>query len=1541
MTPSESQSVPNSIERLIAELGEKLDLTGEQIADVLWLTLELQKFEPNPSIEKPESHELDKDTSPEKLNQPQANEQTKPTVPSRKQETNTKPSTEKKGSVYSTSGSGESQGLTIGVPDAPSLREPLTLANAFRPLMRRVATGRKLILDEAATVQRIAEEHIFIPILKAEPEPWLDLALVIDESHSMLIWGHTIGELKELFKKYGIFRDIRIWGLQPDEAGNNLQLFSRMGSNKRLTEPKEIIDPTGRRLILIVSDCVSNIWRKGMMFPVLKDWTQKQPLVILQMLPEWMWRRTALDLGTPVAFKSSIMGVANQELSLHKPLRRSRSIGFKVEERSKIPVITLDKEHAAQWSQMLVGKADALVSGYLLPPKLEIEDPSLQRQQNTSDAAERVQNFRMTTSPLGRELAGLLAASPVINLPVVRLIQESLLPKSNQVQVAEVFLGGLLRPKSASLKKLENEELDNRVNVNLDLVEYEFIKPEIRDIFLDDAAVSDSIDVVNAVSRYVAEQLGVSLKEFIAILKAPQKRDEQERKDTIQPFAEITARVLRKLGGEYVKFAEELEQASNKISSKMSDEEPVKDDDSSLREATSWTLQQSINHHQDQINCVVFSPDGQLIASASQDSKICLWNLSGDLIATLEGNQDKIWSIAFSIDSQFLVSGGNDGLVNLWSVSDSTHLYTWANHESIYTVSFRPYRGEITSLDNQFALIASAGKSSRIYLHNIKLNELDTLTSHIDIINCITFSPDGKLLASCSDDRTIKIWNLQQRALTITLQSHTDWVNAIAFNPKGDLIVSASSDNTVRLWSVNQGTLVKIFKGHTDQVSSVAFHPSGEIIASGSRDGTIRLWTLEGDLLGEPLQAHQPHVKKVAFSPNGKLLVSGGSDNTIKIWYDSLSQDNGDNYTQLKKLLEQRKWQEADQETARLMLQVVGREEEGWLSLENLNTFPCDALQMIDQCWLEFSQGHFGFSVQKDIWEKVGQNYDRFGVELGWKVEDRWLPYDDLRFDLTAPLGHLPCLSWVSQLKQAGFSSKSQRWSRLIKMRQAFFNRVQACDLPNLFPLTFRLTKKLFFAYNNGNATNLQTIENIINDNSWIEVTNEKSDADYIVAIDENEEYVICDRTETPYPNLEPPLSINSTDAAERLVKRLVHLAKYHAALSIEGQNYELNKAIEYELLDEERQPFPDANNISLKSGDLLYVRLKNVSSQPLNIALLDFEPTWEVSQIPIPGDRGAFYSLQEDEEILTRLRLEVPDGEYDRQVKETLKLFFTRGIANFQWLILPPLDRESQSRANLDKELRDVLAEYFDKDKDWSSKSINLTVIQPEASLNQQPQQEDKPTNRKKILLLASNAQGSLVIDLDREIRVIREGLRRSPNRNQFVIETRRAVRPIDLRRAMLEVNPQIVHFYGHGTGSQGLVLQDDDGNEHLVYTEALSALFQIFSNQVECVLLSGCYSEVQAQGIVEHINYVIGMNREVTDDATIAFTVGFYDALGAGESIERAFEIGRNAVVFEVSGHESQSRKLLPVDDDDIDVNINDPKNQDYLFPVLVKKV
>jgi CHAT domain-containing protein len=153
------------------------------------------------------------------------------------------------------------------------------------------------------------------------------------------------------------------------------------------------------------------------------------------------------------------------------------------------------------------------------------------------------------------------------------------------------------------------------------------------------------------------------------------------------------------------------------------------------------------------------------------------------------------------------------------------------------------------------------------------------------------------------------------------------------------------------------------------------------------------------------------------------------------------------------------------------------------------------------------------------------------------------------------------------------------------------------------------------------------------------------------------------------------------------------------------------------------------------------------------------------------------------------------------------------------------------------------------------------------------------------KILLLAANPIGSQYLRLGEEMREIEEGLKRSRNRERYSIATAQAVRYRDIHRAILEYEPQIIHFSGHGVGEEGLVFEDETGAAKLVDAEALAGLFQLFSQQVECVVLNACYSQYQAVEIARHINYVVGMSQEIGDRAAIEFAVGFYDGLGANK--------------------------------------------------------
>jgi hypothetical protein len=206
----------------------------------------------------------------------------------------------------------------------------------------------------------------------------------------------------------------------------------------------------------------------------------------------------------------------------------------------------------------------------------------------------------------------------------------------------------------------------------------------------------------------------------------------------------------------------------------------------------------------------------------------------------------------------------------------------------------------------------------------------------------------------------------------------------------------------------------------------------------------------------------------------------------------------------------------------------------------------------------------------------------------------------------------------------------------------------------------------------------------------------------------------------------------------------------------------------------------------------------------------------------------------------------------------------------------------------------------------------------------------------KKTILILAANPENTSRLRLDREVREISDGLRRSRYRNRFQIEQQWAVQPRGIQRAMLELKPQIVHFCGHGEGESGLVFQDALGETKLVSSEALANLFRLFTDRVECVLLNACYAEAQADAIVQHINYVIGMKQAVRDDVAIAFAAGFYEGLGNGLSIEAAFEQGQQAIQ-RMLNPQGIDRKLISLN------NLNHPpviKLPDHLLPVLKRR-
>jgi formylglycine-generating enzyme required for sulfatase activity len=572
------------IEQAIALLKNAgFDLTAREIAEMIWLAVHMDESEQpkHPStVPQQKSPSTDQTVTP--LPEPQDTTSISPQPPEPSVQVYL-PSPASRGSKPTKT----QDGVPIKVPAAIALRNSLALGRSLRPLMRKVPSPIKKILDEEATVRRIAEEKIWTPVVKPARERWLDLALVVEQTSSTAIWKQTITELQQLLKHHGAFRDVRTWGLRiteerilehnQEKIKINTQLFAQNSTgnfDSSPHHPKELIDPKGRRLILLVSDCISPAWRKRFIYPVLELWGQNGLLTILQLLPERLWERTALASEISVQLRSLTPGVFNSQLivetwdedetqekkdkhenSQYSDKRKLETrfleqYGFLEPQRQScknsipVPIITLEPDPLLNWSRVTAGLGSLGTAGFqFFPPDAskhqKTQQPTEQQEPQLNPSA-LVSRFRATASPLARRLAGLMAASPV-SLPVVHLIQQTLLPESAQIHVAEVFMSGLLKHSR-----------------DADYIEYEFIG-DIRKLLLGFVPPSKANSVLEKVSEFVAKRLGLQVNDFEALLRQPSSQIEENLATKIRPFAQLKAQVLRQLGGKYAQLAEELE----------------------------------------------------------------------------------------------------------------------------------------------------------------------------------------------------------------------------------------------------------------------------------------------------------------------------------------------------------------------------------------------------------------------------------------------------------------------------------------------------------------------------------------------------------------------------------------------------------------------------------------------------------------------------------------------------------------------------------------------------------------------------------------------------------------------------------------------------------------------------------------------------------------------------------------------------------------------------------------------------------------------
>jgi WD40 repeat protein len=268
---------------------------------------------------------------------------------------------------------------------------------------------------------------------------------------------------------------------------------------------------------------------------------------------------------------------------------------------------------------------------------------------------------------------------------------------------------------------------------------------------------------------------------------------------------------------------------------------------------------------------VKFSPDGKLLAVGGYQEVRLIDSAGGKALATLSGHADYVRSLAFSPDGKMLAAAGGPpqrgGEIKIWDVSSVA-----AGFSSVSAA----LKGAATTANAALPTLPGQAQGAATLLK--------TLVGHKDCIYSVAWSPDGKLLASGSYDKMVKLWDVATGQEVKNLQDHIDAVFAVAFSPDGKHLASGSQDRSVKIWDIASGQRLYTLSDATDGLTSMAYSPSGKQIAAAGYDKTIYVWQVgesDGRLL-HSLIADEDSILALAWTPDGKMLVTSSSDGSIR-----------------------------------------------------------------------------------------------------------------------------------------------------------------------------------------------------------------------------------------------------------------------------------------------------------------------------------------------------------------------------------------------------------------------------------------------------------------------------------------------------------------------------------------------------------------------------------------------------------------------------------------------------------------------------------
>ena len=273
--------------------------------------------------------------------------------------------------------------------------------------------------------------------------------------------------------------------------------------------------------------------------------------------------------------------------------------------------------------------------------------------------------------------------------------------------------------------------------------------------------------------------------------------------------------------------------------------------------------------HSDLLNSAFFSKDGLSVITASNDNNVRVYSLSGEIIKILKGHSGNVYSARIAPDGQNIVSVGSDKTIRTWDIAQRFETYPDAEG-----ISFACFSPDCINL--------AVVKDTVAYLWDLTGETAAEYKGHTKHVNTARFSHDGKLVATASDDGTVKLWEKGGKLIK-TFACHTQKVNDAVFSPDDNYLVSVSNDSTIAINNLSTGDLIKT-RGHGSEVKSITFSPEDNgLFATGSADRKIVIHNIKGDIINT-FTGHEGAINTVAFSPDGKYIVSASDDKTAILW---------------------------------------------------------------------------------------------------------------------------------------------------------------------------------------------------------------------------------------------------------------------------------------------------------------------------------------------------------------------------------------------------------------------------------------------------------------------------------------------------------------------------------------------------------------------------------------------------------------------------------------------------------------------------------